>query len=232
MAAAHAGRIAAAPLSAERGGWRDFDRGRSLPAPLSADPPATLSDEELLAAYAAGDARAFGELYERHERPVYRYFLRQGATAATADDLLQETWLAVIRHAAQFEPRARFTTWLYTVARSKLVDHWRGREPAVPLADAANDAGADADGDAWIAELPGADADRPDVQALSRAQARAFVDAVEALPPPQREAFLLQAEGGLTLEEIAAVTQAGHETVKSRLRYAMSKLRTAMEAWQ
>jgi len=60
----------------------------------------------------------------------------------------------------------------------------------------------------------------------------AFVDAVERLPPAQREAFLLQAEGGLSLEEIAAVTNAGHETVKSRLRYAMAKLRTAMEAWQ
>lgn len=198
-----------------------------MPAPLTAP----LSDEELLSAYAAGEARAFAELYERHERPVYRYFLRQGAAPATADDLLQETWMAVIRHAAHFEPRARFTTWLYTVARSKLVDHWRGRDPAVPLADAANDE-PDAEGPGWIAELPGAESDRPDVQALSRAQARAFVDAVEALPAPQREAFLLQAEGGLTLEEIATVTQAGHETVKSRLRYAMGRLRTAMEAWQ
>lgn len=222
----HAGRIAAAPVHAVRVERGAFDRGRHLPA--------ALSDEELLAAYAAGDARAFGELYGRHERPVYRYFLRQGAAPAMADDLLQETWLAVIRHAAQFEPRARFTTWLYTVARSKLVDHWRARGATVSLADAANDAGAgaDGDGDDWIAELPGAESDRPDVQALSRAQARAFVDAVEALPPPQREAFLLQAEGGLTLEQIAAVTQAGHETVKSRLRYAMNRLRTAMEAWQ
>jgi RNA polymerase sigma-70 factor (ECF subfamily) len=81
-------------------------------------------------------------------------------------------------------------------------------------------------------ELPGSDADRPDVQVLSRAQARAFVDAVEALPTVQRETFLLQAEAGLSLEEIAAITEVGHETVKSRLRYAMTKLRSAMEAWQ
>ena len=66
------------------------------------------TDEDLLAAYAAGDARAFGELYERHERPLYRYFLRQGAATALADDLLQETWMAVIRNAARFEPRAKF----------------------------------------------------------------------------------------------------------------------------
>jgi RNA polymerase sigma factor (sigma-70 family) len=182
-------------------------------------------DEELLAAYAAGDARAFAELYERHERPVYRYFLRQGASAAVADDLLQETWLAVVKNAARFEPRARFTTWLYTVARSKLVDYWRGRDEAVQLD------GADADDDPLL-QVAGSDADRPDVRALSRAQARAFVAAVEALPSEQREAFLLQAEGGLSLDEIAAVTQAGVETVKSRLRYAMGKLRTAMEHWQ
>jgi RNA polymerase sigma-70 factor (ECF subfamily) len=185
------------------------------------------SDEALLAAYAAGDARAFADLYERHERPVYRYFLRQGATPAQADDLLQDTWLAVVRNAGHFEPRAKFTTWLYTIARNKLVDHWRGRDDAVSLDDAANDP----DGDATM-DIDAGDAHRPDVQAMSRAQARAFIDAVEQLPPAQKEAFLLQAEGGLSLEEIAAVTSAGHETVKSRLRYAMAKLRMAMEAWQ
>lgn len=184
------------------------------------------TDEELLAAYAAGDVRAFGELYERHERPVYRYFLRQGAAPAVADDLLQETWMAVIRNAERFEPRAKFTTWLFTVARSKMIDHWRAREPAISLDEAANDP------DDAPLEIAGSDADRPDVQVLSRAQARAFVEAVEALPAAQREAFLLQVEGGLSIDDIAALTQSGHETVKSRLRYAMTKLRSAMEAWQ
>ena len=186
-----------------------------------------VSDEALLAAYAAGDARAFSDLYERHERPVYRYFLRQGATPAQADDLLQDTWLAVIRNAANFEPRAKFTTWLYTIARHKLVDQWRDRDGAVSLDEAANDP----DGEAAL-QVDAGEAHRPDVQAMSREQARAFVDAVGRLPAAQRETFLLQAEGGLSLEEIAAVTNAGHETVKSRLRYAMTKLRTAMEAWQ
>lgn len=187
------------------------------------------SDEDLLAAYAAGDARAFAELYDRHERAIYRYFLRQGATAALADDLLQETWLAIVRYAATFEPRAKFTTWLYTIARSKMFDHWRARDEAVSLAyftDAANDS------DGGVLDVPASDAYRPDHQALARAEARAFLAAVEALPPVQREAFLLQVEGGMSLDEIAAVTGAAHETVKSRLRYAMAKLRSAMEAWQ
>ena len=184
------------------------------------------TDEELLAAYAAGDARAFGELYERHERPVYRYFLRQGAAPALADDLLQDTWMAVIRNAERFEPRAKFTTWLFTVARSKMIDHWRARDDAISLEEAANDP------DDTPFEVAASESDRPDVQAVSKAHARAFVEAVEALPAAQKEAFLLQAEGGLTLEEIATITQVGHETVKSRLRYAMTKLRSAMEAWQ
>jgi len=192
-------------------------------------------DEELLAAYAAGDARAFPQLYERHEKPVYRYFLRQGVAASIADDLLQETWFAVIRNASRFEPRAKFTTWLYTIARSKLVDHWRGRDPALSLDEAANDPRADPGaGPDAAAELQidAGEAHRPDVQASSRAQLRAFVDAVEALPAAQREAFLLQVEGGLSLEEIARVTDCGQETVKSRLRYAMTRLRSAMEPWR
>ena len=189
-----------------------------------------ISDEDLLAAYATGDARAFAELYERHERAIYRFFMRQGAATSVADDLLQETWLAVVRNAASFEPRAKFTTWLYTVARSKMIDHWRQRDDAVSLAYFAGDAANDAD--EAVLDIPGSDAQRPDHQVMARAEARAFLQAVEALPPPQREAFLLQAEGGLSLEEIAVATGAAHETVKSRLRYAMSKLRSAMEAWQ
>jgi len=189
------------------------------------------SDEDLLAAYAHGDARAFADLYERHERAIYRYFLRQGATPSIADDLMQETWIAVVRNASTFEPRARFTTWLYTVARNKLIDHWRSRgEDAVSLAYFAGDAANDEESAAL--DVAASDAGRPDRQALARAEARAFLQAVELLPPLQREAFLLQAEGGLSLEEIATVTGAAHETVKSRLRYAMGRLRLAMEAWQ
>ena len=164
------------------------------------------TDEELLAAYAAGDARAFGELYERHERPVFRYFLRQGAAAALAEDLLQETWMAVIRNAERFEPRAKFTTWLYTVARSKMIDHWRGQDDAVSLDDAANDP------DDAPLDVAGSDADRPDVRAVSRAQARAFVEAVRGTA--RRAARGVPATGRgrpVAREEIAVVTQAGRK---------------------
>lgn len=187
------------------------------------------SDETLLAAFAAGDASAFACLYARHERPLFRFLRRSLGNDAAAEDLLQEVWLAVVRHAGGFEPRARFTTWLYGIARNRLIDHWRARRGGVSL-DAANDA---VDGAPALIDTLAADPDgQPEVQALSRAQARAFMAAVEQLPPPQREAFLLHAEAGMTVEEVAQLTGVGHETAKSRLRYAMNRLRGALEPWR
>jgi RNA polymerase sigma-70 factor (ECF subfamily) len=186
------------------------------------------SDEALLAGFAAGDAGAFAQLYQRHERPVFRFLRRSIGDDAAAQDLMQEVWLAVIRNAATFEPRARFTTWLYGIARSRLIDHWRARRDTVSLdQEAANDGAA-----ALIDGLAaGADCE-PEVRAMSRAEALAFVAAVEQLPPAQREAFLMHAEGGLTVEEVAQASGVGRETAKSRLRYAMTRLRAAMEPWR
>jgi RNA polymerase sigma factor (sigma-70 family) len=188
----------------------------------------TESDEALMLAYRGGDARAFAALFDRHERSVYRFLLRSTKDAAVADDLLQEVWLAVVRNASAYAARAKFRTWLFAIARSKLIDHWRTTAPQVSLDDcAANDP------DDTLAEtLAAGAAAQPDVQALSRAQARAFLAAVEALPPPQREAFLLHAEGGLSVEEVAHATGVGFETAKSRLRYALGKLRAAMQEWR
>ncbi len=186
------------------------------------------SDETLFASYAVGDAAAFATLYSRHERPVHRFLLRSLGNAALADEVLQEVWLAVIRNAAHFEPRAKFTTWLYRIARSRLIDHWRARRETVSLEDAAAN-----DPEHALVDVIAADASfEPEVQALSRAQARAFVAAVEQLPALQREAFLLHAEGGLTVDEVAELTGVGAETAKSRLRYAMSKLRASMQEWR
>lgn len=192
----------------------------------------TATDEALMMAYAEGDAVAFTTLYDRHERPVYRYFLRNMRDVQLAQDLLQETWMAVVRNAAGYAPRARFTTWLYAIAHSKLVDHARAQSarPTTSLdAPAANDP----DDAVALAELIADDpANGPEQRAMSREEARAFLACVEALPDAQREAFLLQAEGGLSIDEIAALTGANAETTKSRLRYAMAKLRTCMGAWR
>jgi RNA polymerase sigma factor (sigma-70 family) len=194
-----------------------------------------VADDSLMQAYAAGDAAAFTRLYDRHERPVHRFFLRQGASPAVADDLLQDTWLAVVRSAVRYRPDAKFTTWLYRIARSKLVDHWRATRQHVLLDDAANDPDDGSDGggaaDSALDRIADTDAVRPDVRAISRQQAGLFMAAIEALPPAQREAFVLHHDGELTMDEIAGVTDVGVETVKSRLRYASRRLRAACADW-
>jgi RNA polymerase sigma factor (sigma-70 family) len=187
------------------------------------------TDESLMLRYASGDAAAFARLYDRHERPVHRYFLRQGIAAAQADDLLQETWLAVVRSAARYTVEARFTTWLYRIARSKLVDHWRATRHTALMDDAANDP--DDEAGAAIERVAADDSARPDVQALTRERAEALVGAIEALPPAQREALLLHLDGGMTIDEIAATTDVGFETAKSRLRYAVRRVRAACAHW-
>ncbi len=192
------------------------------------------ADEDLMLAYAAGDASAFTRLYDRHERAVHRFFRRQSVAADEADDLLQNTWMAVVRNASGYAPDAKFTTWLYTIARSKLVDHWRATKRHMILElDAANDPDDvdDRNASTLLDCIAAGESARPDVQAMSREYANAFIAAVEALPAAQREAFLLHVEGDVTLEAIATITSVGIETAKSRVRYAMKRLRAACAVW-
>jgi len=188
------------------------------------------ADEALMLRFAAGDVGAFERVYDRHERAVYRFLLRSVRIPAVADELLQEVWISVVRYAPAYKPTALFTTWLYRIARSRLVDHWRAREPeALDSLDEPAGSGCDA----TVMDLLSADPSaQPEVRAMDRAQARAFLLAVEELPGAQREAFLLHVEAGLTHDQIAGVTGVGVETVKSRIRYASAKLRTMMQPWR
>jgi RNA polymerase sigma factor (sigma-70 family) len=187
-------------------------------------------DEALMLRFAGGDVHAFEQIYDRHERPVYRFLLRSVRIPALADELLQEVWISVIRYAKGYQPQVRFTTWLYRIARSRLIDHWRARDPDV-LESLDEPAGLECD--ATLMDLVAADASvQPEVRVMDRAQARAFAAAVEDLPGAQREAFLLHVEAGLTHEQIAGVIGIGSETVKSRIRYACAKLRTTMRPWR
>jgi RNA polymerase sigma factor (sigma-70 family) len=184
--------------------------------PASAAP----SDEDLMLAYAAGDAEAFDTLYGRHKGGVYRYLLRQCRHAGVADELFQDVWMNLIRARAGYAPTAKFTTWLYRLAHNRLIDHYRASGVAT-LVSADDDAHADA-----VAAIAADCGDEPNVRAENRELGERLKSAVAALPAAQREAFLLHQEGGLSLGEIAELTGAGVETVKSRLRYAMNKLRS------
>jgi RNA polymerase sigma factor (sigma-70 family) len=174
------------------------------------------SDEALLARYARGDAAAFEALYRRHEMRVWRYLRRNLGNRATADDLLQDVWFAVARDAARYAPSARFTTWLFTIAHNRMIDSIRAsrRQPHL------ESLGCEAD------SSPG-----PLAAAVAADQAAAFIQAIEALPHDQRQSFLLQVEGDLSVEEIAAITRSSFETTKSRLRYARTKLRESLKEY-
>jgi RNA polymerase sigma-70 factor (ECF subfamily) len=182
------------------------------------------SDADLLQQYAAGDAAAFEVLYRRHELKTWRFIRRQIGNDALADELLQEVWFAVAREATRYRPTARFTTWLFTLARNRVIDSLRTRHTHQSL-DAAH-----ADGESWVESLSDGNAG-PEPQLLSDEALRMLLGAVERLPMEQREAFLLQIEAGLALEEIAALTGASFETVKSRLRYARSRLKRELSEY-
>ena len=177
------------------------------------------SDESLMLAYATGDAAAFEQLYARHRGRLYRYLLRQLRDNALADELFQDVWQRVIAARGGWKPDAGFATWLYTIAHHRLGDHWRGlrHRPAAP-----------ADADERMARV--ADPDTPE-RVLSEFERRRQLQlALDELPEEQREVLLLRLEQELTLEEIGEVTGVGRETVKSRLRYAMDKLRARLPA--
>jgi RNA polymerase sigma factor (sigma-70 family) len=187
--------------------------------------PAADSDEALFLAYAAGNERAFRTLYERHKGWLYRVVLRQAANPGVADEIFQETWLTLVRTAPSYEPRAKFTTWLYQIARQRLVDAWRAAKPN-SSEDPFHTSGGVGDEDESDPLADVADFRHLPEDELERKRfIDALFDALKTLPADQREAFLLWAEAGLTAEEIGAATGVSMEAAKSRLRYARSRLK-------
>lgn len=165
-------------------------------------------------AYRQGDAGAFETLYKRHRGALYRFVLRSLHQRSAAEELFQEVWMRVIEARGRYAPQARFTTWLYTIAHNLLVDHWRKK--GLVLVELNEDE---------IVAAP----DNPARQAEARETLGRFLQALEALPAAQREAFLLHEEGGLSAAQIAAATGTNEEAAKSRLRYAMAKLKAAVD---
>jgi len=187
------------------------------------------SDEALMLRYAGGDAAAFDALYGRHRGGVFRFIARQlGRDRHLADEMFQDVWASLIAARTGYQPSARFSTWLYTIAHNRVIDHHRKLRPVELQAHGGADAEADAD---LLQCLPAPSSAQPERIAQARQQAARLLALVEGLPAAQREAFLLHEEGGLGVDEIAAVTGADREAVKSRLRYALARLRKGMEEY-
>lgn len=170
--------------------------------------------------YGAGDARAFEILYGRHKAPLYRYFARLVRPAAVAEELFQDVWMNVVRARQTYEVRAKFTTWLYRLAHNRLIDHYRRMSNSLPMSYADEDDVVEAASDESFRE--------PENELDRRRLGRRLIAAIGDLPEAQRETFLLREEGGFSVEEIAAATGVSFETAKSRLRYALARLRQAL----
>jgi RNA polymerase sigma-70 factor (ECF subfamily) len=180
----------------------------------------TDQDAGLMLRYRDGDAGAFLALYSEYKGPLYRYLLRHVRSAAAAADLFQEVWSHLVATRARYEPRAKFATFLFHIAHNCAMDFFRRKNHrAAALTH-------ELDQSPVEPEVP--EYQRPDRVAEFAEQQTAFLAAVAALPQEQREAFLLREETGLSVEEIARVTDVPVETAKSRLRYAIRKLKKSL----
>lgn len=181
----------------------------------------TASDSELLAQYRKGDLRAFDVLYARHRVTLFNFLLRQsGRRKQEVEEVFQETWLKVIRNARQFDVSQTFAPWLYRIARNCLVDRWR-QLAVVEAIHVSNDfamSGASSNG-----------LFQPERRVSSNEISVRWESALAKLPALQREVVLLKMENEFSLDELAEITGAGRETVKSRLRYGIDKLRELLE---
>ena len=169
------------------------------------------SDDALMQAYQRGDADAFESLYRRHKDGLFAFLYRSCGQGPVVEEVAQDTWLAVISSAASYRTQGNFKTWLYRMGRNRLVDYWRRRDNAHRSLSDAEEPEANPSGQ------PGEDATAD------------IMSAVAALPAEQRDTVLLR-EQGFSLADIAHITDAGEETVKSRLRYARKQLRIWLEA--
>lgn len=178
------------------------------------------SDEELMLAFQAGDAGAFDTLYQRHRGRLFRFLSREAGSREAGEEIYQEAWMRLIRHRDSYSVQAKFSTWIYKLAHSCLIDHLRKQGRLWKHEETAE-------------ELPEAESCSlsPEEEWGRGLTAKALQDCMAELPAEQREVFLLKEEGGHSLAAIAEIAGVNIESAKSRLRYALKKLRGCLEAY-
>ena len=181
-----------------------------------ADPAEGPPDGELFASWCAGDAAAFDALYDRWSGPTWRFLVHQ-CGSHRAEEMHQEAWLQVVRNREKYREDHRFAGWLFTLIRNLVIDDARRRK----VRPDQDHAGTDPDRLTVTIDAVGT-IDRQ--RAADRLRTL-----VNALPFEQREVVLLRWEAGMSLPEIAELTGVSRDTAKSRLRYALDKLREELQ---
>ncbi len=194
--------------------------------------PSDATDEMLMVRYQRGDREAFRELVVRYKTPIYNFVIRHVRNAGTAEELTQDVFLRVVQNAGEFKHEARFSTWLYTIARNLSVDQLRKqshrRHPSLDQPVGSGDS-ARSLGDNIADSHHSASVER---SVAAGQVAGRIVEAVDGLPEEQREVFLLREIGNLPFKEIAEITGVGENTVKSRMRYALDRLQQALSEFE
>lgn len=194
----------------------DLRLSRAQPLAYAAGMETAPEDSALMLRYRDGDVAAFEVLYRRHKDALYRYLLRLCHHRDTAEDVFQEVWGKIIKARQSYRPTAKFTTFLYRVAHNCFIDYVRRNRRHSRTVDIEPDTQPDY-------------GEQPEMQVERSLARRRLVAALRDLPDEQRDVFLLHEEAGLSLDQIASITDSNRETAKSRLRYAVNKLRAAID---
>ncbi len=164
----------------------------------------------------AGEPEAWSVLFRRYQLPLYVYVFELARDEQTSLDIVQETFVAAVRHIGSLREEAKFGGWLFGIAHQKCVESWRKQNRAAALRDE-------------IAQSPPDPDDGPDEWLIRREQEAEFMRLLNELPAPQRSVLLLHFVEDFSLEEMAEITQTPLGTVKSRLHYAKRALRKMLE---
>lgn len=179
-------------------------------------------DEALMLLYQQGNQAAFETLYMRYKDMLYRYFVKHCSDKHQSEELYQDVWVKLINSAARYQPKAKFKTYLFTIAHNTLVDFYRKNKPAYSLEDGTENMAEELLNNSDPVALP-------EDEFTLKQKTKKFMQALEELPAIQKEAIILHLEQELGVEEIATITKVKIETAKSRLRYAKNKLKTAIK---
>lgn len=179
-------------------------------------------DSELMLAYIGGNTEAFESLYSRHKRPLYQFIMNSCGNEALAHELYQDVWLRVINSCASYTSDAPFNAWLYRIARNRLIDHYRQKVPPETEFMYMDEEHSP------IATLVSQPLSPEEIASLTQ-RADVLTAALQKLPPAQREVMLLRHIAGMSVKEVAELLNEGAETVKSRLRYAVTKIRSQLQ---
>jgi RNA polymerase sigma-70 factor (ECF subfamily) len=199
-----------------------------------ADGREEVTDEALMLRYQGGDRSAFALLVRRHKTPVYNFILRHIRSTSVAEDLTQDVFVRVVQSAAEFRHSARFSTWMYTIARNLCIDQLRKAQlRRHPSLDQPAQSGSEDDGPTLGERLADAHPDRTvDRAAIGRQLNEHIKSAVDALPEDQREVFLLREVANIPFKDIATMIGVPENTVKSRMRYALERLQRALGEYE